>query len=58
MFIEILEADFQRKAKNTGRPKMGAWAHSLISYLHHKYLSHLKITLKLFPQINENAEDI
>lgn len=49
MFIEILEDDFQWKAKNTGRPKMGAWAHSLISYLHHKYLSHLKITLKLFP---------
>lgn len=37
---------------------MGALVHSLISYLHHLYLSHLKITLNLFPQINENAKDI
>lgn len=37
---------------------MGAGAHSLIPYLHHPYLSHLKITLKLFLQINENAKDI
>lgn len=50
-----LRSWFSVESKKHRETKNGGFGSS---YLHHLYLSHLKITLKLFPQINENAKDI